>query len=615
MRHIMSEAAIKMQHAWRWRAQLYSPKGKMQLHSTLAKERGLLRKDLVEINELREDLRTEALAFFEIIAQPLVTKQTRLKRLLQNSQYAQLKDAAVEAGAQTAAGGATAVVAQKRARMPRGHTNPMISNFKTIQAELLDVERALMKLQTMLLKIYYGPKEGALMASACKADPAGTSRKLMKANANKSMPSELDAFTHTMAKAMQGDDQEEEARRKRLMRRRMLLAAVKAAKPLTPLELTRVVRGAVRDVDITKMSISRAKRVLQQLATGSATQEDLDLIAEGDLAGLLARIGKSKGASEGTSEAMLVGDVDSSNADGDNAMTAGDALARALDAWLPTGTGGLLGLEPAENVKSEPPVDQASPGAKESEPNPSSTPGSPETSCKQLGKQLSPTPTRATTPTSLKSSSWTSSARSTFYRSAQRWPVDGRLNSQNVPLTVLPPPAPVLWGCSPKTGWQAHAEDPTSPARLGDNFYCLSSPAQSSPGNSSLASGSSSLASPAPSTATTSSRRRPMALSVSSASFSPASGVTFKGASRSASATKDPVAMNAAYPSHDVLGLRRAYDAAVPFVHEVIGPCTPASTGKKPDGPQNSLYRSRPSTAASTASRGKMHRPKSAIAL
>lgn len=322
MRHVMIEACLKLQTAWRERPKVgYA--AKLRLRQQRKGEREKLRNDLVKILEMREDLRAEALAYFESVAPPIMHKLTTLRRRLSTAQNNE-----VPAGSKSSAASSSTKVASTKAQ-----ARTMIAIVRAVQEEVVKYERSLYELQEALLMTFHGAKAGKRMAANARLNPAGLGKRLIKSEA--ALPTELAAFKATLGNAGVSVDADAKKKIITMERRRLLVAAVRAKPPETPMELWRAVRGMTANIDKCQHGVERVGCMLHRMARGRMTSADRETVASGNWAALNLA-GQKVGKKQANSSKRDPSEDDDGHA--------GDALDRALRTWLPKGFGEQLGI-------------------------------------------------------------------------------------------------------------------------------------------------------------------------------------------------------------------------------------------------------------------------------
>ena len=322
--HVMVEAALKLQTAWRERPSA-GVAAKLRLEQQRLGARRKLRADLRRIQDSREDVRAEALAFFESVA-PQITRQiAKLRRTIANDSYLQDRDASV-----AAASSGSAVVKPKG--LPRDQKT--LSVVQDMQAELIEHESSLFKLQEALLMCFYGRKRGARFAVKMRLDAADMTRRLIKSATQ--LPTDLSDFKVTLGKAGVSDAGSK-AKLRVMERRRLLVAAVRAKKPETPMEQWRAERDDNKSIEACRLAIQRTRRLLARFAGGPVNEYDAELAR--------FRKGHFDAPDNKPERSTRRSRKESERGGGD--VSGGDALDRALNTWLPSDFGAKLGLEEA----------------------------------------------------------------------------------------------------------------------------------------------------------------------------------------------------------------------------------------------------------------------------
>ena len=405
MRHIMIEAALKLQMAWRERPNI-SVTAKLKLRQQRMGERKKLRIDFMNMQRLREDLRAEALAYFEVVAPPVMNKLTQLRRRLSSAQNNQI--------GRPASGSQAENPTKAKAKGPSSHGHPTVAIIRATQEEVVKNERQLYELQEALLMCFHGAKSGRRMAENARLNPSGLRKRLVKAEA--ALPSELAGFTATLGNAGI-TTADEKAKTIMMERRRLLVAAVKAKPPETPMELWRAVRALSAGIDKCNLALDRVSRLLVRMAKDEMTAADHEVIAAGNWSAL----GVTK---PGKKSPDANGDQGADNLDEGNS---GDALDRALRTWLPKGFAEKLGMGESQTRRGRDDEDANDAELEAAEPELSS-------------QGHASNPSRA--------SSRPRSGTSVSF-------IDSR------PGSAPPPPKPVLWACN-----VASASTPVAPTAV-----------------------------------------------------------------------------------------------------------------------------------------------------
>ena len=313
LKHVQIEAAVRLQHGWRNRGNKNWEFRRQALKRSLRCQRKLLAEDMKTKAAMREDLRAEALAFFETAAPPLVKRLAQLRRNVSHTEYHRLHVAS------------TGKTSGHGAGVPTSHAHSTVAAAVSLQSELFETERRLFRLQEQLFITFFGPKEGREKAAKAKLDPAAASVELMQSQVR--TPEELNGFKHTLGASTAGDSDaaarlREAIEQEKVMERRRLLVAAVRTKPIEgAVEKARAVRDEMNAIEATHKELGRVRKLLRRMANNQLTADD-----HGALKAIVAT------ASTATP------------------LPSSDALSRALQVWLPDNYAELLGVAPAPST-------------------------------------------------------------------------------------------------------------------------------------------------------------------------------------------------------------------------------------------------------------------------
>ena len=159
-RHRSFEAAMVIQRKWLFGSDTVA--AAMKLSAKLARSRAILRKELLDILELRDDVRTQAFEFFEQVAPPISKRVKEIKVRLEDLQSKAARDAAEgKPGAR--------ITSTK---------HPGFTIVRTCQQEMLQLQTKLKAIEKNM--VAFATREEMRILKSADGDPGALSKELLQ---------------------------------------------------------------------------------------------------------------------------------------------------------------------------------------------------------------------------------------------------------------------------------------------------------------------------------------------------------------------------------------------------------------------------------------------------